>query len=229
VGYQSFFWSKCRAASPWCVLAQTPVCLVVGNEVEGIADTLQSYLMPHWNRNGRIKNSLNVAVAFVSPFISFAAGLRVRTYDESLMNRFLANTSVQNHFIDGPFACWILCFRYSLQTSLVRSGCHILCEHIVFLLIIWVKCFSLWTGVVQRAPYHFFLSGSGMSIRFFSWSCCLSGLGLIGKRLFDLPGVYYFLACWAFYLIMRFLLVDRFMHLQAISFFYFPPGLWDIL
>ena len=145
---------------------------------------------------------------------------------KSLIDRFFKETSrFEFLLLIIPFILWILCFfnfftgRLYLEQDAVSYA-----DHFRFYTDNLSKgVFPLWDREwFSGAPYHFFLRRIGdvnpllFSIIFLKWFGVSSATAYL-----IFTGMYYFLAGWAFYLIARFLLVDRFLAFTAYILFLF--------
>jgi hypothetical protein len=145
---------------------------------------------------------------------------------KSFIDKFFSNTSRFEFFLLViPFILWIFCFHYFFTGHLwLEADAVSYSDHIDFYTNNLIHgVYPLWNPKwYGGAPYHFFLRRIGdvnpliFLIIFFKWIGIPSATAY-----FIFLGVYYFLAGWAFYLITRFLLVDRFFAFIAYILFLF--------
>ena len=145
---------------------------------------------------------------------------------KSFIDNFFSQTSRFEIFLLSiPFILWIYCFHHFFTGKLwLEADAVSYADHITFYTDNLSKgIFPLWDPAwYGGAPYHFFLRRIGdvnpllFLIVFFKWF----GISTVTAYSFFLE-IYNFLAGWAFYLIARFLLVDRFFAFTAYILFLF--------
>jgi len=113
-----------------------------------------------------------------------------------------------------PFALWVFCFRDFFTGRLwLEEDALSYADHIRFYIEYLSKgIFPLWDPTwVGGVPNHFFLQRIGEVNPLLFLMVLLKWLGVpLTLAYLIFLGMYYFLAMWAFYLIARFLLKDRF-------------------
>lgn len=132
---------------------------------------------------------------------------------------------VEKFYLIIPFACWVLCFlnffngRLDIQADAISYADHIN----YYTTNLSRGVFPLWDPTwLSGAPNDFFLRRIGDVNPFLFLIVFLKWLGVSSAAAYLLfLGFYYFLAGWAFYLIARFLLADRFYAFIAYILFLF--------
>jgi len=118
-----------------------------------------------------------------------------------------------------PFVLWVFCFRHFFTGRLwLEEDALSYADHIRFYIEYLSKgIFPLWDPTWNGgAPNHFFLQRIGDVNPFLFLMIVLKWLGVPSALAYLIfLGMYYFLAMWAFYLIARFLLKDRFFAFTA--------------
>jgi hypothetical protein len=145
---------------------------------------------------------------------------------KTLIGKFFANTSRFEFFLLViPFVCWIFCFRYFFTGHLqLEADAISYADHIGFYTDNLSRgVFPLWDPAwFNGVPYHFFLRRIGEVNPFLLLIVVLKWFGVSSANSYLIfLGIYYFLAGWAFYLIARFLLADRFYAFTAYILFLF--------
>ena len=145
---------------------------------------------------------------------------------KSLIKKIFINTPCFDFFIlIVPFILWIFCFRYFFNGQLsLQADAISYADHISFYADNLSKgIFPLWDpGWFNGAPNHFFLRRFGDVNPLLALLVVLKWMGVpSGTAYLLFLGLYFFLAGWVFYLIARFLLVDRFFAYIAYILFLF--------
>ncbi|MBF0571894.1 MAG: hypothetical protein HQL12_08515 [Candidatus Omnitrophica bacterium] len=145
---------------------------------------------------------------------------------KSLIDKFFADiTRFEFLFLFVPFILWVFCFRHFFTGHLhLEADAISYADHINFYTDNLSKgVFPLWDPRwYNGAPNDFFLRRIGdvnplyFIIMLLKWIGCSSANAYL-----VFLGIYYFLAGWAFYLITRFLLADRFFAFTAYTLFLF--------
>lgn len=145
---------------------------------------------------------------------------------KSFIDKFFTNTSrFEFLFLIIPFILWVFCFRYFFTGHLwIEADAISYANHINFFTDNLSKgVYPLWDPAwFYGAPYDFFLRRIGDVNPFFFLIILLKLVGVPSATAYLIfLAVYYFLAGLAFYLITRFLLVDRFYAFTAYVLFLF--------